>query len=126
MAARVNGITPEMVKDKVSIAEDMSRIISIFNNAKLIVGYNVAFDLNMLLHNLPTLGSFQKFAIFDVYRNYKYLVSLDRLPVLVKHTLKNVSEYFVFTVPACEHLHDAITDVKATLFSYKKLLSYMD
>lgn len=124
-AEKVNGITFDMVKDKKCIGEDVERIVSIISKAKKIVGYNVTFDLNMLVTNLAIFSSVQKCEIFDVYRNYKYLASENKLPVLAKHTLKNVSEYFGFKVPAGEKLHDALTDVKATLFCYDKILKYI-
>ena len=125
-AEKVNGISFDMVKDKKFIAEDIDRIVSIISKAKKIVGYNVAFDLNMLMNNLSIFTSVQKCEIFDVYRNYKYLASENKLPILAKHTLKNVSEFFGYKVPAGEKLHDALTDVKATLHSYKEILNYMN
>lgn len=124
-AEKVNGITFDMVKDKKCIGDDVERIVSILSKAKKIVGYNVTFDLNMLMTNLAIFSSVQKCEIFDVYRNYKYLASEKKLPVLPKHTLKNVSEFFGFKVPAGEKLHDSLTDVKATLHSYKEILNYM-
>ena len=126
MAEKINGISYDMVKNKKHISEDLDRIVSIISKAKKIVGYNVSFDLNMLMQNLTIFTSIQKCEIFDVYRNYKYLASLNKLPVLSRHTLKNVSEYFGYTVPAGESLHDALTDVKATLHSYKEILNYMN
>lgn len=126
MAEKINGISYDMVKNKKHISDDLDRIVSIISKAKKIVGYNVSFDLNMLMQNLTIFTSIQKCEIFDVYRNYKYLASLNKLPVLSRHTLKNVSEYFGYTVPAGESLHDALTDVKATLHSYKEILNYMN
>lgn len=126
MAEKINGISYDMVKNKKHISDDLDRIVSIISKAKKIVGYNVSFDLNMLMQNLTIFTSIQKCEIFDVYRNYKYLASLNKLPVLSRHTLKNVSEYFGYRVPAGESLHDALTDVKATLHSYKEILNYMN
>lgn len=124
-AEKVNGITFDMVKNKKYISEDVDRIVSIISKAKMIVGSNISFDLNMLMSNLSIFTSIKKCQIFDVYRNYKDLASENKLPVLSKHTLKNVSEFFGFRVPAGEKLHDSLTDVKATLHSYKEILNYM-
>jgi len=50
-AQAVNGISPEMVKNCPYIVEKISEIREIFSQADYVVGYNVAFDVNMLKGN---------------------------------------------------------------------------
>lgn len=47
-AERVNGISPESVKDCPCISECLEEIQAIIDNADEILGYNVGFDLNFL------------------------------------------------------------------------------
>ena len=48
-AQRVNGISPEMVKDAPSFDEIRAEIQGYFDNAKLIAGYNIKrFDINVV------------------------------------------------------------------------------
>lgn len=52
-AEKINHISPEIVKDKPTIKELRPILLSTFINCKLLVAYNMAFDIKFLL---PALG----------------------------------------------------------------------
>jgi len=52
-AERVNQITPQDVADAPLLEDMADNILQLFRSARLIVAYNVRFDYNMLLGNLP-------------------------------------------------------------------------
>ena len=52
-AERVNQITPQDVADAPLLEAMADDILQLFRSARLIVAYNVRFDYNMLLGNLP-------------------------------------------------------------------------
>lgn len=49
-ASAINGITYEMVKDKPTFRYELPKIKEIISRAKVIIGYNVSFDLGFLKH----------------------------------------------------------------------------
>ena len=47
-AEKINHISYEMVKDRPYFSDVKSEIQRLFNNASLVVGYNVNFDINFV------------------------------------------------------------------------------
>ena len=118
-AAEVNGITPRMVKDSPHFEDVEEQVQEIFNNADLIVGYNVEFDLRFIEASGIKLK--KKVNIFDVMREY----------AVVRGVQDNYyGDYKWCKLEQCAraykykfNAHDALEDAKATLHCYKSLLS---
>ena len=114
-AEAVNGISPDMVKNKKPFEFYAKRIEEIINNAKLVLIYNAKFDFNFLrakgldLHckvRDVMLEFAEVFGDFNEYfGNYKW------------QKLITAAEYYNYNFKA----HDSLEDVKATLFVHKKM-----
>ena len=118
-AAEVNGITPRMVKDAPHFTDVEETIQEIFNNAELIVGYNVEFDLRFI--NASGIKVKRNTKIFDVMREY----------AVAKGVVNGYyGDYKWSKLEQCArdykykfNAHDALEDSKATLHCFKSLLS---
>lgn len=114
-AEAVNGISPDMVKDKKPFKFYAKKIEEIINSAKLVLIYNAKFDYNFLeakgldLHckiRDVMLEFAEVFGDFNEYfGNYKW------------QKLITAAEYYNYEFKA----HDSLEDVKATLFVHKKM-----
>lgn len=124
-AAEVNGITPRMVKDAPHFADVEETIQEIFNNAELIVGYNVEFDLRFI--NASGIKVKRNTKIFDVMQEY----------AVAKGVVNGYyGDYKWSKLEQCArdykykfNAHDALEDSKATLHCFKSLLNddrYLD
>lgn len=117
-AERVNHISPDMVKDAPTAAELAPRVREIFANADEIVGYNVFFDLNLLrawdvnTDDKKHVDVMQIFAAIygdwnDYFGDYQW------------KSLSTAADYYKLND---YKPHDALTDVKATLYVYEHIL----
>lgn len=120
-AMAVNHITPDMLKDKPYIDEYAPRIRKILSKAHEIIGYNVGFDICFLLCQVP-FCPVHGWYIYDVMREYSQkFAEFDESKQRYK---------WVKLVEAAAHYnykwdkyppHDALGDVFATLYVYKRL-----
>lgn len=117
-AAAVNGITPDMVKDKPRISAVAEALEKLLADADLIVGYNLPFDLCMLTQSgiaLPIGRQYLDIMIpfarvygewSELYQDWKW------------QKLTTCAEY-------CGYIgdgwHNSLADVKATLFCFYEL-----
>lgn len=120
-AQKVNHISPEFVADKPNIAEDSEEIISLFREYELILGYNTKFDLRMLANNIQQFNELE-LKSEDVHNLYRKYETENLMPHLEKHDLGSVSSFLGFVTEENESMHNSLTDVKATLFIYKRIL----
>jgi len=68
-AQKINGISPAMVKDKQPLSAYSAELRSIFQNADLLVGYNLMFDMDFIYASgLPIPST--KYDGFDVMKGY--------------------------------------------------------
>ncbi|SFS38630.1 DNA polymerase-3 subunit epsilon [Succinivibrio dextrinosolvens] len=123
-AQKVNHISPEFVADKPNIAEDAEKLIELFRGCELVLGYNTNFDLRMLCNNVPQFNELvlKSEDVHNIYRKYE---KESKLPHLEKHDLGSVSSFLGFIPEDNEAMHNSLTDVKATLFIYKKILKVL-
>ena len=117
-AARVNHITPEMVKDCKSIREYYTDIQNIFDSAEEIIGYNTRFDLKFL-EVTASIAPLKSAKIVDVMQMFaKTYGRWDEDNQKYKWVkLTDAAEYFGFDwdqYPA----HNSLGDVFATLHVY--------
>lgn len=117
-ASEVNGITPRMVKNSPHFSDVKDEIQKIFHDAKLIIGYNVEFDLRFIKGSGIKISS--KTLIFDVMKEY------SRARGIINSyygdykwcKLEECASDYNYSFEA----HDALEDTKATLFCYQALL----
>ena len=117
-ASEVNGITPRMVKNSPHFSDVQDTIQNIFNNAEVIVGYNVEFDIRFI--NASGIKLKKRVKIFDVMKEF----------AVVRGVIGNYGDYSWCKLEQCASAynykydaHDALEDAKATLHCYKSLLS---
>lgn len=106
-SAKVHGITPDMVKDKLPFKEYIKRISDIMNEADRIVCYNgKSFDLVLL----------ERYGIeIDYSKVYDLMLEIDK--VYNKwFKLIELADFYGYEFKA----HDSLEDVKATLYCYYK------
>lgn len=120
-AMAVNGITPEMVKDCKTIDERREEIQKIIDEAELIIGYNIFFDLEMLESKGITWRGRGPKRVYDVmetfaeiygewnayYGNYKW------------QKLSKCADYYGYEWEV--DAHNSLGDVYATLYCYKEM-----
>lgn len=117
-ASKVNNIYPKHVADKPHINEYLPKIQEIIDQAEIIIAYNAAFDLSFLaqagikfhLQNQEIVDVMLEFAPIygewsEYFGDYKW------------QKLTTCTEYFEYIYPP----HDALADVRATLFAYKEI-----
>lgn len=112
-AARINGITPNRVKDCPPISERIDDIQDLFNRADELIAYNAPFDLGMLEEAGLVIP---KVPITDVMKDFARVYGAwnDKYGEYRWQKLVTAAEYYGYKFPA----HDSLEDVKATLFVY--------
>lgn len=115
-AQSINGISPEMVKDKPTMRELWEQIQSIFLSANLLIAYNGYFDMEFLIREgieIPKVDYYDvmfAFApIYGEYDEYHHNYRWQKLAVCASH--------YGYSFDA----HDSLEDVKATLYCYKQI-----
>ena len=115
-AARVNGITPETVKNALYPHDLIPKVKGIFEAVDLLVAYNNTFDLAFLKRwGISTLGKKQYDVMLafaeeygewnEYFGNYKW------------QKLSKAAAYYGYKFKA----HDSLEDVRATLYVYNKM-----
>ena len=119
-AQRVNGISPAMVASAPTLAEIAPEIRKHLLGNKLVVGYNLPFDLNMLVNN----GVLEDWpaAIFDVMTEYaRFHGSAPSIygSGFKYSKLEACADSYGYMFAA----HDATEDAKATAWCYRALVN---
>ncbi len=106
-AEAIHGITPEMVKDKLSFFHYVNKVQEFISKAEKVVVYNgLDFDLKIL----------QKYGIrIDYTKNYDLMLEVDKV-YRKWFKLVELAKYYGYKFKA----HDSLEDVKATLYCYYK------
>lgn len=123
-AMEINHITPEMVKDAPDLQAVAPEIIKALNEADMIVGYNVYFDLQMLEGNgvgVEHLATEK--VIIDVMQHFAPIYGEwdDKRQDYKWKNLTTAAQYYGYDFSA----HDSLEDVKATLFVYDSMKNDM-
>lgn len=117
-AQEVNGITPAMVRGKRTMSELLPELDGIFSRARVLVAYNLEFDLRFLEAagvRVPTCLH------FDVMKEFA--------PVAGKWDERHGDWRWVKLGQCARHYgyrfdaHDALEDIKATLHCFNAMLS---
>lgn len=124
-AQTVNGISPDMVKDCPSVISKAVYINNIIRNAKVIIGYNVNFDLSFLycfgivpVKNVRIIDVMKLFApvygeLDEKYGSYKW------------QKLIKCADYYGFDWGKMA-AHNSLADCFATLYCYEKMIEKGD
>lgn len=116
-AESINGITPAMVADKQPISASKEKIEGILANAKLIVGYNLEFDLGFLEAAGIKVPKRKQFDVMEEFA--KVHGEWD-----VRHEdwcwfkLGEVADYYGYSFDA----HSSLEDAKATAKCFHELV----
>ena len=123
-AQEIHGITPAMVKDKQPFEEVFPKVKEILLNSKLVIAYNIEFELGFLwgydaICDFVGEGNIREDVVWGsdpmlMYCAYKGNEKYQKLTAAAKH--------FKFNFEA----HDSLEDVKATLFCYKKMIEFIN
>lgn len=115
-AESIHGISPDDVENCKTIDAYREKIQNIFDNADVLVGYNIEFDKNFIssagikLSSKYTVDVMKDFAdnrkIWDAKHNHNKWFKLEE-----------AAKFYGYTFNA----HHALDDTKATLFVFKKL-----
>jgi len=124
-AERVNQITPQDVADAPLLEAMADDILQLFRSARLIVAYNVRFDYNMLLGNLPRqrreLCHIFKYShahhIYDVMWHFP-AVYAETHPAVSRRKPQKLGACAAYYGYQCGRLHDALEDARATLHCF--------
>lgn len=124
-AAKVNQITPEFVQNEPYIEEELDRIQEIFDNADLITGYNLPFDISFI--SAAGIHLKEDLLRFDVMREFAPLYG-------VWDDAHNGWHWAKLTACAAHYgyrfqAHDSFEDAEATRHCFYELLEdprYLD
>lgn len=119
-AMAVNGITPQMLEDKPFFGEYKELIQMLFNHAEELISYNGNFDIQFLKANGITIDS--DLVHFDVMREFAPIYGEwnEKYNCYKWQKLTKCASYFGYEFNA----HDALEDVKATLYCYKQMTNF--
>lgn len=116
-AMEINHITPDFVKYKPQLEHYRLQLETLINNADMIIGFNIPFDLNMLRVNGIDIPA-PPYKIGDPMVMYIDLFG-ERI------SLKKMCEKFGYKGEN-DRLHNSLEDCKATLFCYKEMLKQFE
>jgi len=129
-AQAVNHISPQMVADAPLINDHAEKIMSLFRKAKLIVAYNVKFDYNMLLGNLPAqrgelchiMKYSKKHCVYDVMWHFPpvYASTHENANPQKPQKLHECAAHYGYSG---DKFHDALEDCRATLYCFFKVVA---
>lgn len=118
-AMKFNQITPERVKDCPNFSSAITEIEKILNDCDVICGYNVNYDIQMLVNNGVNIPSRQ---IHDVMLKFAEIMNVKRTDGRLKwFKLCDCANFYNFKLKEGQSLHDSLTDVLATLHCYRKI-----
>lgn len=114
-AQRINGIRYEMVKNSPTFKKVRKEIQELFNNALLVVGYNVNFDIEFV-EAAGIVISGTRFDVMTAFASYRAGVEHS---FYRESRLTECARYFDYSF----NPHDASEDARATLHCFDKLIA---
>lgn len=121
-AEKVNGISPEKVKNCLTAADYRLELEAIFGRADLVVGYNTRFDVKFINKILGSTRQISGSLIEDVMQNFAPIYgewNEERQSYRWK-SLSVCAEYFGYDW-GDDTAHDSLADCRATLFCWNKI-----
>lgn len=115
-AEAVNGISPAMVADAPTLEEVADQIKEVLSSAKLLIGYNIGFDLGFVSSIWqPSKGLKMVDVMLDFAREYGEWS--DYFGNYKWQKLTTAARYYHYEFKA----HDSMNDVFATLYVYQRM-----
>ena len=114
-AQRVNGIRYSMLKDAPTFKQVKKKIQKIFNNALLVVGYNVGFDIEFVEAAGIVVGG-TRFDVMTAFASYRKNIEHSFYKTC---KLSECAEYFGYSFDP----HNASEDARATLYCFDALIA---
>ena len=115
-AERIHGITPQQVEDACSLCDLIPEINLILSHARLIVGYNLRFDMGFLERagvRHPCCP------LFDVMRAFAPIANVrGEDGSLMWRSLEDCARYYGVVFKP----HDALEDARATLACFRRMM----
>ena len=118
-AERVNGISPDMVKDSPTVLTECVEINNIVSQADVIIGYNTQFDLDFL----SSVGiENEKAEVVDVMLDFAEVYGewSENYGCYKWQKLTTCAEYYNYDWGE-DNAHNSLSDCRATLFCYQQL-----
>lgn len=116
-AQALHGIAPEDVRDAPTFDEMLSEVVSAFEGAKLLIGYNLPFDLAFLAAAGASVDVRYR---FDVMREFAPVLGRRRMGGGYRwQSLATCARYYDVRLA---RPHDALADARATLECYLRML----
>ena len=120
-AEKVNGISPEMVKDSPTVLTECVEINNILHQADVIIGYNTEFDLDFLLN----IGCKIKDTaiIVDVMKIFAEIYGewSECFDDYKWQKLTTCASYYGYEWQG--NIHDSLADCLATLYCYEQIMN---
>ncbi|MGN1457364.1 MAG: exonuclease domain-containing protein [Acutalibacteraceae bacterium] len=122
-AERVHGISPDMAANSPTILNEVAKMYKIITSAKIIVGYNIEFDLGFLSavgidvpDNAEIIDVMRVFSEIygewnDYFGDYKY------------QKLTTCADYYNYDWNN-DTAHDSLSDCRATLYCYNQIKAW--
>lgn len=120
-AMAVNNITPKMVEKAPTSAEIYPALVHIIESAKVIIGYNVNFDLRFLSANAIGAEN-SKATVIDVMQDFADIYGewSDKYGCNKWQKLTKCATYYGYDWEN-DTAHDSLADCRATLYCYNKI-----
>lgn len=112
-AERIHGITPADVKDAPKLSSIIDQVKSYLDNAELVVGYNLQYDLGILRVPVAKAKQFDVMLEFATFYGEKWPSGERKWSKLTE-----CAAHYHYTYPP----HGALEDTKATLHCFNSLL----
>lgn len=114
IAKKKNHLSYEMIKEYPTFNEVKDQIQYFFNNADVVVGYNVSFDIRFV-KNAGIIVSGSKFDVMTEFARYH--ADIDKTGYKTC-SLEACADYFGYSYQA----HDSASDTEATLYCFNQLI----
>ena len=119
-AFNVHKISENMIKDKPTFLDIHERFLSVLNNADMIVGHNIFYDLGVLKRELERINYHTNRLQQPIFDTMYFSVDVVELGKKKMPRLEECVAYFFGSQNA--NYHNALEDVKMTLKVFEKLM----
>ena len=118
-AEKINGISPEAVKDCPPLTDRKHEIERILNSADLIIGYSTKFDLDFLESGGIELPDVEILDIKRMFESIKDETDEDGIS-RKRQSLVKCAAYYGYDWNGKPH--DSLADARATMFCFQKMM----
>lgn len=117
-AEKINGLSPEDVRDCLPITDRKVEIERLLNGADLIIGYNTQFDLDFLASGGIELPDAETLDVKRIFESMKNEIDEDGIS-RKRQSLVSCAAYYDYDWNGKPH--DSLADARATMFCFQKI-----